>query len=87
MVVAHTAEQELWGRELQRLGVAGAPIARRRATVKGLASAIRQVVQSDPMRQTAKSLGARMADEDGVATAVRLIEESFAHLGGRHTAA
>jgi sterol 3beta-glucosyltransferase/vancomycin aglycone glucosyltransferase len=87
VVVAHTAEQELWGRELQRLGVAGAPIARRNATAPGLASAIRQVVQSDPMRQTAKSLGARMADEDGVATAVRLIEESFAHLGGRHTAA
>jgi sterol 3beta-glucosyltransferase len=53
VVVAHTAEQELWGRELQRLGVAGAPIARRRATAAGLASALRQVTQSDGMRQNA----------------------------------
>lgn len=77
VVVAHTTEQELWGRELQRLGVAGAPIARRRATVAGLASALRQVTQSAPMRQTAQALGVRLAHENGVATAVRLIEERF----------
>jgi sterol 3beta-glucosyltransferase/vancomycin aglycone glucosyltransferase len=79
VVMAYTAEQELWGGELQRLGVAGPPIARRSATVAKLAAALRQVTQSEPMRHNAQALGARLASEDGVATAVRLIEETFAH--------
>ncbi|MFN8851192.1 MAG: glycosyltransferase [Inhella sp.] len=79
VVLAYTAEQELWGRELQRLGVAGPPIARRSATVAKLAAALRQVTQSEPMRHNAQALGARLAGEDGVASAVGLIEETFAH--------
>ena len=87
VVVAYTAEQELWGRELQRLGVAGRPIARRRATVAELASAIRQVAHSDRMGQAVRALAARVANEDGVAEAVRLIEETFAPQAGRRKAA
>jgi len=83
VVVAHTAEQALWGSELQRLGVTCEPIARHRATVAGLAAALRQVTQSDRMRQRARALAARLADEDGVAAAVRLIEETFATRGTR----
>jgi sterol 3beta-glucosyltransferase/vancomycin aglycone glucosyltransferase len=77
VVLAHTAEQELWGRELQRWGVAAAPIARRRATVDRVAAALRQATRSDAMRQAAQALGARLTGEDGVATAVRLIEARF----------
>lgn len=87
VVVAHTAEQELWGRELQRLGVAGKPMARHSATVAGLASAMRQVTSSEQMAGTAKALSARFENEDGVASAVRLIEETFDPQDRRRNAA
>jgi sterol 3beta-glucosyltransferase/vancomycin aglycone glucosyltransferase len=82
VVVAYTAEQELWGRELQRLGVACKPMARRSVRAAGLGAGIREVTQSDRMRQSAKSLGARLAEENGVATAVRLIEAFAATQAG-----
>jgi sterol 3beta-glucosyltransferase len=78
VVVAHTAEQELWGGELQRIGVACRPILRRRATAKRIAAAIQQVLQSKRMAETARTLGGRIAKEDGVAAAVRLICDRYA---------
>jgi sterol 3beta-glucosyltransferase len=78
VVVPHTAEQELWARELRRLGVAGPPIIRRRATPQRIADAIVALGKSGQIGANARALGARMAQEDGVATAVRLIEARFA---------
>lgn len=78
VVVAHTAEQELWGRELQRIGVACKAITRRRATPARIAAAIREVTQSQRIAENARSVGARVAEEDGVAVAVRCIADRFA---------
>ena len=78
VVVAHTAEQELWGRELERIGVASKLIRRRDATACAIATAIKSVDGSDRIPDLAKQLGARVAAEDGVSTAVRLIEQRFA---------
>lgn len=78
VVVPHTAEQALWARELERIGVAGPPIPRRRAAPARLGAAIRQAAQSARLRDTARAVGARVAMEDGVAVAVRLIRERFA---------
>ena len=77
IVIPHTAEQELWARELQRLGVAGKPVHRRRATPARIAAAIGQAMQSTQGAHRARALAARIAMENGVATAVRLIEERF----------
>jgi sterol 3beta-glucosyltransferase len=78
VVVAHTAEQELWGRELERIGVASKRIMRKGATAAQIAEAIKLVACSKQMHQKARELGAGVANEDGVATAVRLINARFA---------
>lgn len=78
VVVAHTAEQELWGRELHRLGTAPAVIPRSKLTAKRLASAIRAVSQSTRFTENAMTVRQQVAQEDGVATAVRLINDRFA---------
>jgi len=78
VVIPHTAEQSLWGRELQRIGVACKPIHRKRATPERIATAIRQTTRSERIAETAKSVGARVAEENGVEAAVRLIVDRFA---------
>jgi sterol 3beta-glucosyltransferase/vancomycin aglycone glucosyltransferase len=78
VVVPHTAEQELWGRELERIGVACSSIPRKRATPQGIAAAIKHAAQSGPIGANAKAVGARVAEEEGVAAAVRLIGDRFA---------
>jgi sterol 3beta-glucosyltransferase/vancomycin aglycone glucosyltransferase len=78
VIVPHTAEQELWGRELQRIGVAYESIPRRGASPERIAAAIEQVTRSEHVRDTARTMGTRVAKEDGVAVAVRLIAEKFA---------
>lgn len=78
LVVAHTAEQELWGRELERLGVAPKIIRRRALTAQNLAVAIRLAVGSGQLAECARELGLEVAKENGVATAVRLINTRFA---------
>ena len=75
VVVPHTAEQELWGRELERIGVACKPIRRKRATTERIAAAISQTADFERIGENARALGCRVAEEEGVATAVRLIGE------------
>lgn len=78
VVVAHTAEQELWGRELRRLGTAPPVIPRAKLTAKRLTAALELVTGSTRMTENAMSLRQRLTREDGVATAVRLINARFA---------
>lgn len=73
IVVANLSEQEHWGRELQRLGIAGKPAKRRNATAAGLAAQIRQVRDTPAMGERARRIGEAMRQEDGVAEAVRQI--------------
>jgi len=73
IVVANLSEQEHWGRELQRLGIAGRPAKRRSATAAGLAAQIRRVRETPSMIERARSIGEAMRREDGVAEAVRQI--------------
>ena len=77
VVVAHTAEQELWGRELEALRVASRLITRRKSTPERIADAINHVMECGQISGCARKLGAIVAKEDGVATAVRLIGDRF----------
>ena len=74
--IPHISEQEFWGEELKRLGVSPGWVHRRNLTAKRLAKLLR-AVQSDSFREKAKALGEKIAKEDGVATAVKLIEEKL----------
>lgn len=73
VVVAHISEQEHWGKELQRLGIAGKICKRSTVTPKQLASRIQALRPGVETR--AVTVARAMAQENGVATAVRLLTE------------
>jgi UDP:flavonoid glycosyltransferase YjiC (YdhE family) len=87
IVVAHINEQYSWGKELQRRGMGPAPILRRKASAKKVAKQIRAVLDQPDIRRHAQAAGDVMRQENGVAAAVKLIEQRFCHpakLGSRH---
>jgi UDP:flavonoid glycosyltransferase YjiC (YdhE family) len=73
VVVAHISEQEHWGKELQRLGIAGKITKRSTVTPKQLAARI-QALRPE-MQARATAIARAMAQENGVTTAVRIISE------------
>jgi len=77
VVIAHISEQEHWGRELRRMGLAGNPIKRRSLTPNKLASQLTSVLGQPQMRTTAQSVASAMAHENGVALAVKLVDQAF----------
>jgi UDP:flavonoid glycosyltransferase YjiC (YdhE family) len=77
VVVAHISEQEHWGRELQRMGVAGGISKRRSLTARQLAGRLRLVQDTPEMTTRAEAIARAIALEDGVAQAVRHINERF----------
>jgi len=77
IVVPHTSEQEFWGRELARIGAAPKPLSRKKLKADQLASKIKHVVSSNLFNEAAGRVGGEMVKEDGVSTAVRLIDEKF----------
>ncbi|MEW6368855.1 MAG: glycosyltransferase [Acidobacteriota bacterium] len=77
VVVVHMTDQLYWGSVLHRLRVAPRFIERRSLTAKKLARAIRCVLDNPGMRERAERLGEHMRNEDGVATAVDLIDRHF----------
>jgi sterol 3beta-glucosyltransferase len=74
--VPHVSDQFSWAGELQRLGVAPAPVTRRSLTPARLAKQIKIVLADPGMRTRAMAIAARMKDDDGPATAALMIEEA-----------
>jgi sterol 3beta-glucosyltransferase len=75
-------DQPFWGTLVHARGVGPQPIPQRQLTVPRLAAAIDAAVNDPAMRQRAAALGARMQAEDGVATAVEVIERVARHSDG-----
>ncbi|MEZ6063446.1 MAG: glycosyltransferase [Planctomycetaceae bacterium] len=67
-------DQPFWGKTMQSLGVAPAPIPQRRLTPGKLIAAIRQITTDAAMTARAVQLGQQIRSEDGVGNAVRFIE-------------
>ncbi len=78
VTVPFFADQFFWGWRLSDLGAGAPPIRRRKLTAARLAGAIRLVTASDRIRAVARELGSRIRSEDGVGTAVKLIERQLA---------
>jgi sterol 3beta-glucosyltransferase len=76
VVVPFTDEQRFWGATLHRHGIACKPIWYKRATPEKLTQRIRSVLASLQAHQRAALIGERICQEDGVAQAVKLIEET-----------
>ena len=74
IVVPHIADQFYWGKTLYNLGVAPKSIPRRKLTARGLARRIEQVLKQPAMTERAQRIGTELESEDGLSTAVELIE-------------
>jgi sterol 3beta-glucosyltransferase len=72
--VPHVGDQRYWADRLHRLGVAPAPVPVRTLSGAALAEAALTAASDPRMREAARTLGARLADEDGVSSAVALLE-------------
>ncbi|MCY4403387.1 MAG: glycosyltransferase [Candidatus Poribacteria bacterium] len=74
VVVPHITDQFYWGKLVYDLGVAPKSLPRRKLTAKQLAQRIEKVMETPSMTERAKTIGTQMESEDGLTTAVDLIE-------------
>jgi UDP:flavonoid glycosyltransferase YjiC (YdhE family) len=74
IVLPFTSDQPFWGRQVQKLGAGPKPINPRHLNTATLAEAIGRVISDPAMRQRAQALKEGLNSEDGVSTAVQIIE-------------
>lgn len=67
-------DQPFWGRVVHELGAGVAPIHQKKLTVENLSSAITQLLSTPSIKKRAHELSLQIAREDGVATAIAIIE-------------
>ncbi len=77
IVIEHFGDQLFFANELQRLGVAPEVLHRKNLSADKLAKAIRTVLGDPDMKKRAEALGGIMMKENGVKSAVELIEKRF----------
>ena len=82
LVMPFAADQFFWAARLQEIGVAAEPLSAKRLDTETLRRAI-AVAEHVDTRGRAAALGRVMATEDGVAKAVRLIEQGQRPTNGR----
>jgi UDP:flavonoid glycosyltransferase YjiC (YdhE family) len=81
LVIPHIIDQFIWGNKVAELGVGPKPIARPKLNPGDMAEALRQMASSDTRRK-ASDLGiAIRAEPDGVAEAVKWIENVMSNNG------
>jgi UDP:flavonoid glycosyltransferase YjiC (YdhE family) len=69
VVVPHMIDQNAWGRRMHALGAGPAPIRRRKLSIERLHAAIEAAVTDPVIRESARALGERIREEDGIARA------------------
>ena len=74
VIIPFFGDQPFWGARVAALGVGPKPIPRKKMTSENLSQAIQEVVTNAAMRQRAAILGSRIRAEDGVASAVEIIQ-------------
>jgi sterol 3beta-glucosyltransferase len=73
VIIPFFGDQPFWGQRVEKLGVGPKPIPKKHLTAEKLAAAINVAVNDQEMRQRARSLGAKIQAENGVAQAVNVI--------------
>lgn len=73
-IVWHLGDQPMWGKNMQRLGVAPAAIPHHELTTSWLTKTIERLLTDTTMIAKAKSLGETVRSEDGTGVAVGAIE-------------
>jgi sterol 3beta-glucosyltransferase len=67
-------DQGFWGERVRALGIGPAPLPIRRLTVAGLTSRLLQLTSTHEYPERAAALARQLATEEGVSTAIRVIE-------------
>ena len=75
VIVPFTVDQPFWGWRVHELGVGPKWILRKKLTAEKLAAAIDQAVHDQAMARRANALGKMIRTEDGLRTAVQLVEQ------------
>lgn len=75
VLVPFLFDQFFWGRRIVSLGVGPEPVPYKKLTAVRLAAAIETAVSDPSMRQQAAALGELIRQEDGVAQAVRVVQQ------------
>ncbi len=78
VIVPFLFDQFYWGRRIEALGVGPAAVPYKKLTAERLAVALETAVTDSAMRQNAAVLGQRIRQEDGVGTAVRIVQQILA---------
>lgn len=68
------ADQPFWGQRIDSLGTGPPPIPRKKLTAGKLVQAIHLAMTDENMKQTAADIGRQIRAEDGIGTAVALVE-------------
>ncbi|GAB4115301.1 MAG: glycosyltransferase [Roseiflexaceae bacterium] len=71
-------DQPFWGRRVAELGAGPEPIPQQRLTAERLTQAITNAITIPSIRQAAQVLSRRIAQEDGIAQAIKQIERNAA---------
>jgi len=75
IIVPFHGDQPFWGWLVAKLGVGSKPIPHTKLTSQRLAKAIHQAVTNNEMKKQAAELGARIQAEDGINSAVDIINQ------------
>ena len=74
IIIPFFGDQPFWGARVAESGVGPKPIPRKTLTAEKLAQALQAAVTNEAMRQRAATLGSRIRAEDGVASAVDILQ-------------
>jgi len=73
VVIPFFGDQPFWGQRVADLGVGSKPIPRKKLTAERLANAIQEVVTNEDIRSRAAKLGKQIQTENGIESAVNII--------------
>jgi sterol 3beta-glucosyltransferase len=73
IIIPFIVDQPFWGQRVAKLGIGTPPIPRNQLTSERLATAITMAVENQPMQTRAAALGEKIRSENGVQTAIDVI--------------
>jgi UDP:flavonoid glycosyltransferase YjiC (YdhE family) len=76
-MVPFLPDQRMWGRQVAKLGVGAEPLPPKQLSADSLADLITVLQSNGALRERAAEIGARIAAEDGVGNAVRVLTDYF----------
>jgi UDP:flavonoid glycosyltransferase YjiC (YdhE family) len=75
IIIPFFGDQPFWGQRVAELGVGSKPIPRKKLTAEKLANAIREAITNEDMRQRAARLGKQIQAENGIESAVNILNK------------